>query len=67
MTDRIERSDLEAKLGEIKEAVDETTSTAKNTGVMIAVGVVVLLFVFYLLGRRKGGKTKGARIEVYRL
>ena len=67
MTERIERADLEAKLGEIKEAVDETATTAKNTGVLIAVGVVVLLFVVYLLGRRKGGKTKGARIEVYRI
>ncbi len=67
MSGRIERGDLEAKLGEIKEAVDETTSTAKNTGAKIAVGVVVLIFIVYLLGRRKGGKTKGARIEVYRL
>ena len=67
MSGRIERSDLEAKLGEIKEAVDETATAAKNTGVALAIGVVVLVFVVYLLGRRKGGKTKGARIEVYRL
>ena len=67
MTERIERADLEAKLGEIKEAVDETASTAKNTGVMIAVAVVALLFIVYLFGKRKGGRTKGARIEVYRI
>ena len=67
MSDRIERADLEAKLGEIKEAVDETATSAKNTGVMIGVLVVVAVIVFYLLGRRKGAKTKGARIEVYRL
>ena len=47
--------------------VDETAEAAKNTGVAIAIAVVVVIFVVYLLGRRKGGKTKGARIEVYRL
>ena len=61
----VEKSDLEAKLREIQGAIDETTQGAKNLGVLAAVGAVALLFIVYLLGRRKGRKG-GARVEVYR-
>ncbi len=62
----VSRDDLEAKLREITQAVDDTTEGAKNPGVLAAVGVVALVFVVYLLGRRKGRKG-GARVEVYRV
>jgi LPXTG-motif cell wall-anchored protein len=62
----VDRSDLEAKLREIQEVVEETGEQAKNTGVIVAVGVVVLLVLFYVMGRRKGRKGS-ARVEVYRL
>lgn len=62
----VERADLEAKLREIQGVIDETAHGAKNTAVLAAVGVVALLVVVYLLGRRKG-KKGSARVEVYRL
>jgi hypothetical protein len=62
----VQRSDLEAKLREIVQAVDESTEGAKTPGVLAAVGVVALVFVVYLLGRRKGRKG-AARVEVYRV
>jgi hypothetical protein len=62
----IERSDLEAKFRQIQEAVDETTSTAKNAGIGIAIGGVLIVLLVYLLGKRKG-KKGGARLEIYRL
>ena len=62
----VQRDDLEAKLREIQEVIDETAEGAKNVGVAAAIGVAVLLLVVYLMGRRKG-KKGSARVEVYRL
>ena len=62
----IGRSDLEAKLREIQEAIDETSEQAKNAGVAIAIAVVVVILIAFLLGRRKGKKGR-ARVEVYRI
>lgn len=63
----IERTDLEAKLREIEEIVEETKSQAQTTGTAIAVGLVVAVVVIFLLGRRRGKKTGGARVEIYRV
>ncbi len=65
--ERIRREDLEGKLQQIKSAVDETAEQARSATTAIAVGLVVLVVIVYLLGRRKGRKTKGARVEIYRL
>ncbi len=65
--ERVERADLEAKLRQIKSAVDETAEQARSATTAIAIGAVVLLVIVYLLGRRRGRKTKGARVEIYRL
>jgi hypothetical protein len=62
----VQRSDLEAKLREIQQVFDETAEGAKNPGVIAAVGVVALIFVVYLLGRRRG-RSGEARVEVYRV
>ena len=62
----VQRADLEAKLQEIQDVVDETREGAKNTGVAIAIGVVLLLLLVFLMGRRRG-KKGSARVEVYRL
>jgi hypothetical protein len=61
----VERTDLEAKLRQIQDIVDETKGSAR-AGVVAAVGAVALGLLVYLLGRRKGKKGK-ARVEVYRL
>jgi hypothetical protein len=63
----IERADLEAKLREIEEIVEETKSQAQTTGTAIAVGLVVAVVVIFLLGRRRGKKSGGARVEIYRV
>jgi hypothetical protein len=62
----VQRADLEAKLREIQEVVDDTAQGAKNAGVIAGVGVAALLLVIYVLGRRRG-KKGSARVEVYRL
>ena len=62
----IERSDLEAKFRQVQAAVDETTTSAKNAGIGIAIGAVLLVLLVYLLGRRTGKKGT-AQLEVYRL
>lgn len=62
----IERADLEAKFRQVQTAVDDTTSTAKNAGVGLAIAAVVVVLLVYFLGRRKGRKG-GAQLEVYRL
>ena len=63
----IERADLEAKLREIEEIVDETKSQAQTTGTAIAVLAVVAVVLIFLLGRRRGSKRGGARVEIYRV
>jgi MYXO-CTERM domain-containing protein len=62
----VERADLEAKLREIQQAVEETSEGVKSPGVMLAVGAAALLVVTYLAGRRRGRK-RSARVEVYRV
>lgn len=63
----IERTDLEAKLREIEDIVDETKSQAQTTGTVLAIAVVVAVVLIFLLGRRRGKKTGGARVEIYRV
>lgn len=63
----IEKSDLEAKLREIEEVVEETKSQAQTTGTAIAVVVVVVVVVIFLVGRRRGRRMGGARVEIYRV
>ena len=62
----VQKSDLEAKLREIQQVIDETTEAARGTAVAIAVGVVLLVLFAFLLGRRRG-KRGSARVEVYRV
>jgi len=62
----VQRSDLEDKLREIQGVVDETAEGARNIGVAAAIGVVVVLLLVYLMGRRKG-RRGSAQVEVYRL
>jgi hypothetical protein len=63
----IERSDLEAKLRQIEEIVDETKQQAQATGTTIAVVVVVIIILAFIFGRRGGKKAGGARVEVFQI
>jgi hypothetical protein len=62
----VSRADLEAKLEEIRDAVEETTDGIRNAGILIALGVVAVVLIAFLNGRRRGRKG-AARVEVYRL
>lgn len=62
----VERADLEAKLREIQQVVEETSAGVRKPGVVAALGGVLVLAVAYLLGRRRGKKS-AARVEVYRV
>jgi len=62
----VAKNDLEAKLREIQDVIDETAGSAKNTGMAIAIGLVLILLITFLSGRSKG-KKGSARVEVYRL
>ena len=61
----VTRDDLEGKLREIQSAIDEAAAGARQPGVLAAVGVVALVFIVYLFGRRRGRKG-GGRIEIVR-
>jgi hypothetical protein len=63
----VQRADLEAKLREIEAIVEETKEQAKNTGVVVAVAAVLAVGVAFVMGRRRGKKAGGARVEVFRL
>jgi len=62
----VERSDLEDKLREIQGAIDDTAEGARNIGVAAAIGVVLVLLIVYLAGRKRG-RRGSAQVEVYRL
>jgi hypothetical protein len=63
----VTKADIEAKLREIKGDVDETTENAKPIVEMAAIGGVILLILLaYLLGRRKG-KKKTTVVEIRRV
>lgn len=62
----VQRSDLEDKLKEIQGVIDETAEGARNIGVAAAIGVVLVILLVYMMGRRKGRKGS-AQVEIYRL
>ncbi len=61
----IRREDLEAKLRQIQEVVDETKASARNSAVIAVVVVVVVIALAFLFGKRRGGKGSKPRIEIY--
>lgn len=63
----IEKRDLETKFAEVRSAVDSTTENVKNAGIAGAIGLIILLAIIFILGRRKGKKSSGAVLEVYKL
>ena len=63
----IDRSDIEAKLREIKGEVDATATASRPTAVAIAgVAAVAVIAAVYLLGRR-AGKKRTTVVEIRRV
>jgi hypothetical protein len=64
---RITRADLESKLREVRGEVEEKGEAAKSTGLTVAlVGVVALVGMAFLLGRRRG-RRKSTVVEIRRV
>jgi hypothetical protein len=64
---RVEMTDIRTKLEEIRGEVNETTEQAKPTLTYAAVvGVVVLVGLAFVLGRKRG-RSKSTWIEISRL
>lgn len=65
--ERIEIGDIQAKLEEIRGDTDETAEKVKpNATVAVVAGVVVIVAVAFLLGRRRG-RRKSTWVEIRRL
>ena len=62
----VERADIESKVRELEAAVIDTKEGLKSRAVLMALGVVALIAVAFLLGRRRGAPG-GAVVEVYEL
>jgi hypothetical protein len=63
----VDRRDIEDKLRQIEAIVDESKQQAQTTGTTIAIIAVVAVVLIFLLGRKRGKKAGGARVEVYKL
>ncbi len=62
----IDRDQLESKAKELESALDQTRDSVQNTAVTVGIGLVVLLVLAFLWGRRRG-KKGGAVVEVYKI
>lgn len=64
---RVGRSDIEAKLRQIRQEVDRTTEAAKPVGLMVVgVAAVAVVGLVYLAGRRRGRRGRTV-VEVRRV
>lgn len=63
----VDRSQIEAKARELEDALGETKEGAQNAAVAVGVGLLVLVILAFLFGRRRGKKKLGAVVEVYKL
>ena len=62
----VSRDDIERKAQELVGAVEDTTESVKNTAVMVAVAVGVVVTAAFIIGRRRGGRNKTV-VEVYKV
>jgi len=66
-TDRISREDIEAKLRALQGDVQGKVEDRKSTVMVVAGGIgVILVIVFFLLGRRSG-KRRSTVVEIRRV
>ena len=62
----ITKQDIEAKALELVDAVDDTTSSAKDTAMLGAVAVAAIVVAAFVIGRKRGKRNK-TLVEVYRV
>ena len=66
-TPPITRSDIEAKLREVRGQVEETGESAKSALLAVAgIGAIAVVGVVFLLGRRRG-RRKSTVVEIRRV
>jgi len=63
---KIQPSDIEAKARQIQDALEQTKESAQNTAVLAGVAVFLFVLVAFLVGRRRGKKSR-AVVEIYRI
>ncbi len=61
----VERADIEAKAREIEQALSETKESVQQKGMLIAIGVVAIVALAFVIGRRRGSRSKPV-VKVYR-
>ena len=66
-TDKITRDDIEAKLRELKDDVDDTAESAKSYAAAAAAGVAVLIFLVAFAAGKKRGRRKSTVVEIRRI
>jgi hypothetical protein len=62
----VSRDDLERKAQQLIGAVDQTAGSAKNTAIIGAVVIAVIVAAAFVMGRRRGSRNKTV-VEVYRV
>lgn len=63
---KVTKEDILNKARSVEEAMASTQQTAKTSATWIAAGVVAVVLVAFVLGRRRG-KSGGAVVEVYKV
>ncbi len=63
----VDRNQIEAKARELEAALEETKEGAQNVAVAVGIGLLVVVLLAFLFGRRRGKKKLGAVVEVYKL
>ncbi len=64
---KIDKTQIEAKFQELKAEVDSTTDDAKSYAITAgAVGALILVLAFFLLGRNRGKRSR-AVVEIVRI
>lgn len=62
----VSRDDIERKAQQLVGAVEDTTESVKNTAVLAAVAVGVIVAAAFVIGRRRGSRNKTV-VEVYKV
>jgi len=64
---KITRDDIEAKLRELKDDVDDTAESAKSYVAAAAVAVGILIFAVAFASGKKRGRRKSTVVEIRRI